>query len=290
MKNLWIHTDPAFVTWIADFTAIAKQPASILEFVRALLTAGAAHRIFEVVEAPLIGYRRDHDGALGDVLGRLLEHDRVLDMFGFTGSAMMPGPPTSSIVETTLAYYDREDRLVERVVTDQGAVLASLEPVPDSIPNGFMTHYPAVRITGRRYAGVREGVPVGRAVRITGDRYADVREGAPVDRSAHPLRVAVYLGIHSDIWFPWVYGSAHPDADHRRMFDNRELANRHTPRLNAFLGEVAAAARRIGGSFGVWPDETGGQASTCVDDEGVLLDWLPIAGVMPPEALDAEWS
>jgi hypothetical protein len=269
MKNLWIHTDHAFVTWIADFTAIARHPGAILTFARALLTSGAAHRVFDVVDAPLIGYQRDRDGNLGDVLGRLLERDQVLDLFGFTGAAMLPGHSRSSTVETTLSHYDREDRMVDSVVTDQGAVLASLEPVPDSIPNGFMTHYPAVRITGRRYTGVREGVPV--------------------DSSAHPLRVAVYLGIHSDIWFPWVFGSAHPDADHRRMFDNRELANRHTPRLNAFLGEVAAAARRIGGSFAVWPDATPGPVINWVDDEGVLLDWLPPEGVMPPEALDAEW-
>jgi hypothetical protein len=269
MKNLWIQTEHAFVTWIADFTAVATQPAAILEFARAVLASGAKHRVFEVVEAPVIGYQRDRDGAIGDVLGCLLERDRVLDLFGFTGSAMMPGPPTSSMVETTLSYYDREDRLVERVVTDLGAVLASLEPVPDCIPTGFMTHYPPIRITGKRYAGVREGVPV--------------------DNRAHPLRVAAYLGIHSDIWFPWVFGSAHPECDHRRMFDNRELASRHTPRLNAFLGEVAAAARRAGGSFGVWPDETGTQAINCVDDDGVLLDWLPPDGVMPPEALNAEW-
>jgi hypothetical protein len=269
MKNLWIQTEHAFVTWIADFTAVATQPAAILEFAQAVLASGAEHRVFDVVEAPLIGYRRDRAGALGDVLGRLLEHDRVLDLFGFTGAAMLPGHPRSSMVETTLFHYDREDRLVERVVTDLGAVLASLEPVPGSIPNGCMNHYPAVRITGRRYTGVREGVPV--------------------DNSAHPYPVAVLLGIHSDIWFPWVFGSAHPDCDHRRMFDNRELASRHTPRLNAFLGEVAAAARRAGGSFGVWPDETGTQAITCVDDNGVLLDWLPPAGVMPPEALNAEW-
>jgi hypothetical protein len=155
------------------------------------------------------------------------------------------------------------------VVTDLGAVLASLEPVPDSIPNGFMTHYPAVRITGRR--------------------YSDVCEGVPVDNRANRLPVAVYLGIHSDIWFPWVYGSAHPECDHRRMFDNHELSSRHTPRLNAFLGEVAAAARRAGGSFGIRPDETGAQAINWVDDDGVLFDWEPPAGVMPPEALAAEW-
>ncbi len=73
------------------------------------------------------------------------------------------------------------------------------------------------------------------------------------------------------------------------MFDNRELASRHTPRLNAFLGEVATAARHVGGSFGVWPDGTGKRAADWVDDSSVLLDWQPTAGIMPPEMLDVEW-
>ena len=269
MKNLWIQTENAFVTWIADFTAISAQPTRIVEFVRTLLASGSAHRIFDVAEAPIINYRRDRDGSLGDVVGRLLDHGKILDLFGFTGAAMLPGHPQSSTVETTLCHYDRGDQLVERVVTDQGALLASLEPAPGSIPNGCKTHYPAVRITGRR--------------------YADVREGVSVDQRARPLRVAAYIGIHSDIWFPWVYGSAHPEADHIRMFDNRELASCHTPRLNAFLGEVAQAARGIGGSFGVWPDETGKRAADWVDDSSVLLDWQPTAGIMPPEMLDVEW-
>ena len=269
MKNLWIQTEHAFATWIADLTAIATQPAAILEFVQAVLSSGAKHRVFDVANAPLIGYERNRDRALGDVLKHLLRHDRVLDLFGFTGAAMLPGLPRSSTVEATLCHYDREDQLVECVVTDLGAVLASLEPVPDSIPNGCMKRYPPIRIIG--------------------DRYENVQPGVPVDTRAHPLPIAVYLGIHSDIWFPWVYGSAHPEADHVRMFDNRELASRHTPRLNAFLGEVALAARGVGGSFGVWPDETGTRAADWVDDSSVLLDWQPTAGIMPPEMLDVEW-
>ena len=269
MKNLWIQTEDAFATWIADFTAIAARPMAILEFIQAALVAGVKHRVFEVAEAPLIGYRRDRDGALGDVVGRQLERDRVLDLFGFTGAAMMPGRPRSSTVETTLCYYDHADRVVERVVTDLGAVLESLEPVPNSIWTGFMNHYPTIRIRGRR--------------------YADVLEGVPVDKSAHPLPVAVLLGIHSDIWFPWVFGSAHPECDHRRMFENRELASRHTPRLNAFLGEVGSAARRIGGTFSLWPDGTPGPAADWVDDTGVLLEWLPPEGIMPAEALASRW-
>jgi len=271
MKNFWIHTENPFVTWLGDLTTVASHPEAILEVVQSILASGVRHQIFDVEYAPEVDYRRGRDIAISDVLARLLRNNKILDVFAFTGAAMLPGIPGSSTVETTLCYYDRADRLTESVVTDQGALLASLEPVPDSIPNGMMEHYPAIRITG--------------------ERYSDVRAGVYVDRSAHPLPVEFRLCIHSDIWFPWIYGSAHPECDQRRMFDNRELANCHTPRLNAFLGEVAAAVRQAGGSFEARPDESGGRAITWVDDQSVHLDWMPPDGsIMPPEMVNVEWT
>lgn len=269
MKNLWIQTDNAFATWRADLSAVQHRPTAVLELVQALLAAGAAHRIYEVVEAPLIGYRRARDGALGAVLARVLAEQAALDAFGFVGSAMAPGAARSSTVETVLALYDRDDVLVEKPVSDLGAELKATEPVEDVIPDGFMMHYPAVRVVGRRFDGVREG--------------------QPLDRSPHPLPVSVRIELHSDIWFPWLYGSAHPDADHKRMFDNRELCARHTPRLNAFLAAVGEATRSAGGTFGLDPDGTGSRARDWVTHAGVRLDWTPTQGVFPESALSAEW-
>jgi hypothetical protein len=234
VKNLWIQTDNAFATWRADLTAVQRRPQAVLGLVQVVLDAGAAHRMYEVVEAPLIGYRRERDGALGAVLARLFAEQGVLDAFGFVGSAMLPGAARSSTVETLLALYDREDRVVEKAVSDLGAELKAMEPVEDVIPDGFMMHYPAVRVLGRQFVGVRDG--------------------ELLDRSAHPLPVSVRIELHSDVWFPWVFGSAHPEADHKRMFDNRELCSRHTPRLNAFLAAVGEATRAAGGTFGIDPD------------------------------------
>jgi hypothetical protein len=267
VKNLWIQTERAFATWEADLTRIRKQPAKLVDVVRCVLRAGTKHGIFDVVEAPLIGYRRERNGDLGDVIARMYQRDQVVDLFGFMGLAMNPGLPESSTVETTLCYYDRADTLIEQPVTDLGAVLASLEPVPGSIAKGFKTHMPAVRITGRRYTDVREGVTV------------DARPRRP------PM--VFQIGIHSDIWYPYVMGAAHPLRDHVRMFDNIELALCHTPRLNAFLGEVAEATRAAGGVFELFRDET--LDPRAVDDSSVNIDWIPSEGIMPPEALDAEW-
>lgn len=264
MKNLWMQMDPPFVTWFADFTAVTDRPAAIQTFVEATVVAGAKHRICDVREAPGIGYVRARDGALADVLRRNFEREAAVDLFDFNGAAMMPGLPGSSTVETVLAYYDRQDQLVERSVIDVGELLTSLTPNPDYTSNGCSNHYPAICITGRRYDSARLRDP-----RLP-----------PIAR----------FEIHADVWFPWIFGGAHPKADFRRMFDNRELALRHTPRLNAFLAEVAEAARHAGGSFNMRADESATYASNFVTDEGVRLDWEPTDGVMPPEMLDVEWD
>ena len=102
-----------------------------------------------------------------------------------------------------MSYYNRDDRLVESPVTDLGALLESLQPVPGSISRGLMRHYPALRITGRR--------------------YRDAREGMRVNKGGHRMQVVAYFSIHSDIWFPWVFGSAHPLRDYIRIRHNASV-------------------------------------------------------------------
>ncbi len=146
-----------------------------------------------------------------------------------------------------MAWFDAADVRVEGPCDDLGSLLRSLEPVPECIPNGFMVPLPALQIT------------------------ATSRE--------------IRMSIHSDIWFPWVMGSAHPSCDYERWFDNRELSGRHTPRLNAFLAEVA---REAGESFGLDPEEVSNFAARWVSDGGVRMD-VGVDRVMPVEELDAEW-
>jgi hypothetical protein len=74
-----------------------------------------------------------------------------------------------------------------------------------------------------------------------------------------------YLNIElkSDIWFPVVKGSlekkvgiwhvfgSDESAYYEGGFDNRELANRHTPRLNRFLSAIAAKFTEMGGEWSI---------------------------------------
>jgi hypothetical protein len=72
------------------------------------------------------------------------------------------------------------------------------------------------------------------------------------------------IALTSDIWFPIVDGSMerkvgiNMDFDEETRyeggFDNRELANRHTPRLNRFLSAIAAKVIEMGGEWSIGED------------------------------------
>ncbi len=76
----------------------------------------------------------------------------------------------------------------------------------------------------------------------------------------------VKIMLTSDIWFPIVKGSlekkvgiwhmlgADEAAYYEGGFDNRELANRHTPRLNRFLSAIAAKVIEMGGEWSIGED------------------------------------
>lgn len=268
MRNLFIQVEQPFATWIADLAAVVASPERVLDVVVAVLEAGERHEVFVPVTAPLIGYERARDGDLGARLRRTFTDMLTVDAFAFTGAAMLPDHASSSHVTAKLAMYDTDDRLVERVVADLSVPLRESEPVTGSLGEGFTRPFPPVRITGPKLV------------------YMPARDGYAL---ASPARsTAIRIALHSDLWFPFVFGSAHPLADHQRMFDNRALASRHTPRLNAFLQDVSRAVVSAGGRFSVDDDETGGNARNWLDEQGIHLD-APAPVLMPPEALDAEW-
>ena len=268
MRNVWIQTDYAFATWVADLSVLRAQPRALLAAVTEMLAAGARHRVFTPVSLPALDFERERDHEPSRLLAAQWQDHHIVDAFGFTGAAMAPGAPGSSTIEAEIAWFDRDDAIVVAPTTDLGAVLRSLEPVPGSVGDGFTVPFPAVQMTGRRLP--YEGEP---------PRLAEAHARRPIE-----IRIA----LHSDIWFPYVFGSAHPLADHTRYFDNRALATVHTPRLNDFLRDVAAVVHRAGGDWHIDLDETGTDARRWLDVRGVQLDAGPPA-LFPPEAFAAEW-
>ena len=108
--------------------------------------------------------------------------------------------------------------IAEGEVTDLGALLRTLRPDVDPALGHYMASEPPVVI----FRGAR----------------------------------AIRIELATDIWFPFVAGLL--EAASPRMYDNAELAARHTPRLNAFLRDVRAAAERAGGTWALADPENYG--------------------------------
>lgn len=169
-------------------------------------------------------------------------------------------------VEAELAYYDRADQLVEGRVVDLGLLLAELQPVPNSI-----SHYdrevgePPVALTGQHLV------------------YED---GPPQRAPEEPVTFTVAL--HSDIWFPYVVGFAHPNRDLERFFDNRELARENGVRLNELLTTIKDLVTSAGGRWYLDTDDLAAPYAPWLSDEGVRLHG-PAPALMPASEVDVPW-
>jgi|JI10StandDraft_1071094.scaffolds.fasta_scaffold30079_3 hypothetical protein len=165
----------------------------------------------------------------------------------------------------TLAWYDREGAVVEGEVLDPGALLKSVLTVPNSLWSRHAEHWSPLVVTGS-------------VVRFTS------RTGEPAGDRTAKLGFMTY----TDLWFPFVLGVAHPSCDAERYFDNRELASRHTPRLNRFLSEVLDLVVAAGGRWEVDDDVVPRGLKPWVTERGIRLDG-PVPPLMPPELVDVPW-
>jgi hypothetical protein len=100
-------------TWIANLDALRDDPNRLLQFVQVVLESGAKHQVFEVLEAPAIGFHIDRGPSLIDMLRALYRERHVVDLFGFTGAAMAPGASGSSKARATVAWFEENDQQVE---------------------------------------------------------------------------------------------------------------------------------------------------------------------------------
>lgn len=89
----------------------------------------------------------------------------------------------------------------------------------------------------------------------------------------------ISINLHTDIWFPWVKGFLEDDISSINTsihpilgvaYDNREIANYHTPRLNKFLQKISGLIVHYGGTW-----EKGGDTQAYEEMftiEGIIID------------------
>lgn len=159
-----------------------------------------------------------------------------------------------------LSWYDRQDRLVEGDVADLGALLVELQA------EGTLSRFDADSWAPVVVSGSRLDYSSGSLDRVIDEQI-------------------MTFSIYSDIWFPFVLGRAHPSCDGQRYFDNRDLALRHTPRLNSYLSAVAQAVTARGGTWSVERDSVARTMAAWVTEQGVALDGQ-VPPLMPPAWVD----
>ena len=256
MDNLWIVTGDPQARWTADLGS-PDDPERLLAWLAAVLTAGEEHEVYRVREAPAAGYAAGSDVSLTDWLWRRWREDGVVDAGHFAASGTRPIGGRVLRVAARVAWAAPSGELAEGVVENLGALLRSLRPGDVARWPRRMLDSPPLDVTGP---------------------LVDVRRPEQSRWPGHPGRVLVNIMTRSDLWSPWVPGLLATDVVDGWQ-DNRPLAERHTPRLNAFLAAARAATAAAGGTWWTDDDTVLGKLGLLGDD-GIRLD---AANPSPPD-------
>jgi hypothetical protein len=239
-RNHWItFANDTIARWGAFLPAPLGNPEALIRFGAGIAEAGERNAVFRPVHMP--GAEPFHAGSrtFGEYL-RQQVHDR--GRIPIFPADMTPGPDLWT--PARLAFY-RNDDLVEEEIGDAGALLRELRPDEVETCRMFMRAASPVTVLG---------------------------DSIPLDWARE---VRVQLRLDTDIWFPSVMGMLEDIPEEGLKpdrYDNRELALRHTPRLNAFLAEIRQLALEAGGRWEVLDvGDLGVNYAGMWDASGVLL-------------------
>ena len=215
--NHWVTlvNDP-ILGWDAYLPAPRGEIDAMVRFGAAVVDAGARHAVYRAI---LIPGARPYEPAAGpfeDYLRSQARERRRVPLFPED-----PPPGTELVTPGRVAFY-RDGAIVEEEVSDLGALLRELRPELVEASRMLMRGASPVTVLGA-------SVPV--------DWPADVR---------------IQIRLDTDIWLPQVMGLAEEipeDEPKPDLYDNFELARRHTPRLNAFLAELQQTIAELGGRW-----------------------------------------
>jgi hypothetical protein len=247
MRDQWATYAEQVMGWTARLPLAAASGERTLGWMERVVERGEREEVYRVLETPWIGRGEVEAGSLGKVVRERFERDGVLDLFGFDSQA--PGPTGRTRTTARLAYRDG-DRLVEGAVSRLEEVVARTRPEAAEVGP----------IEPARPMSV-SGFPI------------DYRDpDAPLFVDKIPF-VRVRFLFHTDIWLPWVWGHYVPRGQlAAELYDNGAVAERHTPRLNAFLATAREETLAIGGTWQLEDDDMLMHLRAQVDERGILLD------------------
>jgi hypothetical protein len=216
-RNHWItFVNDTVVRWGAFLPGPRGDISGLIRFGVSVVEAGALYEVYRALHIP--GARSYLAGteSFEEYLRARAKEGRV-PLFP---RESRPGPD-ELWTPARISFY-RDDEIVEAEVGDVGALLRELRPNDLEAAGMFMRSAAPVTVRGS-------------SVGIDDDQ-----------------EVLIQVRLDTDLWFPRVMGmlEAVPEDEPKPDFyDNHELAERHTPRLNAFLNELRHSATALGGRW-----------------------------------------
>lgn len=240
--NRWTISKNGYATWVASLPTIStiSDIERLLAFARGVVDVGKQEDIFNIAEVPPPAPFRASDGYdYADYMEATFRKTQVLYFFKIS-HLISEGLQ----IPTRVAYYNLEGDVEEKPINNLTALLRHLRP--------------------ELFLQWAEISPIS----ISGGTII-------LDEIRARDEINLFFSIHTDIWFPKVRGSFDDEDrvdsdDLDSMFDNSELALRHTPRLNRFLSRVRQLTYDMNGTWGILePSEI---YKSIITETGINLD------------------
>jgi hypothetical protein len=253
-KNIWVvDYDLEFASWEVRFPQEKMTDLwELWPFLKGVLEIGEREAVYRVAKVGVVqNLPRPAEGqSYAQLVEQYLAEKGELLFFQQLGLGYSVSTPAR------LAYYEEDGTLVEEEVVNLGALLHRLRPEKVEEKGRYMSSDNPVTFYGQ-----------------IGFRH----DSGKLDKA--------YLNIylHTDILFPKVMGYLENwgenergipiDWENRSWQDNRELALRHTPRLNRFLARVKQLTLDYGGTWGIdKSQDTVVRYHSQWDENGIFLD------------------
>ncbi len=255
--NYWACTTDWLAVWRATLSVTKETYEKLYRFADDLFAAGEKHAVLDVLETRPPAYRKEMGISYTQFMQNYAAQTGELRYLLFGSGAATVAKLGTLRLTSRLCYFDAKGQQVEAAVTNLGLLLQEVydkEKYRRYKGDDFRPYY------------ISQDAPIG--------IYGDLIDLDQLTDSASS--VVITFALHSDIWFPWVWGfNFGGQGEYKQdLYDNRLLANCHTPRLNAFLRETRQLVEKDGGTWEVRRDYEGtGWYEWLVKEDGIDLAW-----------------
>lgn len=270
MKNNWVtQLLKPFALWELSLPCLSSplDLEKVFAFTDAFEALGRTYEIFEILETRetnIAGrFIKNEHNKYSDHIKEASKQAKRLSFFDFGLDVPLTKTGTKTRYPGKICYFTKTE-ITHKRVDDVGVLLGSLieeEEVLDMFEEDTYKHLKPYYI--------RSVAPV----TLTGNA-----PWMPIDSNEYRSIPNIGIQLFTDIWFPWVVGyfSDRKARKQSELFDNRQLSQYHTTRLNHFLADAKKLTLEYGGTWECIKGENELQESMYIDmiyETGINLQW-----------------